>query len=1810
MTRRRTIAACLCLAALSAAAWAAQSPKPGKVVTCTYRSDLDNTDQPYSLWLPRNYTPDKKWPLVIDLHGLGGSHRVGGVRREIQDCVVAFADGRGNTDYKLWGELDVVRVVHEAKKRFSIDPDRVYLYGVSMGGSGSWQVGVHFPDLFAALGPICGNADHRVWEREWAWGEKHPTWMSPRKAWVEATESAAFFAENLVNLPSWPIHGDKDNVVPCGHSRSMAAELEKAGAECHYVEVPGAGHGVPGDKIAEMLEWVKKQRRTAWPKRVVFKTAWRRHPGAYWVRLHRFLRPFAFARIEAVATDKTSVDVKTDNLEEFSLHVAPPLFDPAKPVRVRVDGAPHVEAAVPADGWVRLRRTDGAWSPSQEPKTLHKTPDLEGPIQHAFMSSFIIVYGDSGKDERAKRVAREEAHILAGRWNRWARGKCRVKPDRDVKPADIESANLILVGDPAVNTLVPRVMDGLPIRIDGHAIVSGDKRFEGDDLGIKLVFPNPLNPKRYVALFSGTTWRGVYQIVGRFGNWFDWGILDGWHWYDFAVFDDQTYSPETYLAVGYFDNDWKLNPEWTVLGDEKLRAARPPRKTPALRQPPAGAGELYLSDLEPAFARPEKGVVARDRSFNAYPLTLGGRTFERGLGVHPNCDLGFDLGGRFPTFEAVVGSDLEGEESVAEARDLVESFEFMVIGDGRMIYQTGRMRWDSEPRHIYVPIPGVRRLELKIHRRSGPRWLGGPVDWAIARVGEPIHNSEAVVAKAQGPANLVAEQPLDGAWELAGFGVGAGITSDAHRAAAEARKGALKADVPGSVYAALAAAGTSPESLPDAVNREWWFWREFDTPREWAGRSVWLECDGAAYQTDCWLNGRWIGRSLGPYVRSSFNATQGVKLGGRNTVAVRVTSSPAEWAKGGSAFRPEPASRLITSQGLARHGTPPLGIWRSVRLKTAGPLRLRSLHAEAAPLAEPGATVRVVAEVQNLVADKLKARLKGTLAVEGNDETKTAIDKAFEVNGHATTRVELTVPYLAGGEAIWRPMGVAHGQQHLHSLAARLELEGGATSDQASVRFHLRRLQLDPKSTAARVWTTDTAGHVPLRGAVWMPADGLLRPDPARTRRLLEQARACGFNTLRVWGGGLAESDTFYDLCDQMGFFVLQELPLTGDGHRAIAADVLANCAELIRRLRGHPCILAWGIGGAATRGGTAAPQLTARLADLCAELDPTRLIADSPAAGITHLWSTATDPKTHRTVWMGASIRYTDGVPAPSTSATLFAGRPEPGGSPDPDAMPLARAAALFGHSPSARDHILRAQLVQADAVRRRAERQLIEPVSEVFWQLNEPFPSVSPALIDAAGRPKPAFHFLRRAQAATRVFADFGDEAPAELAPGGRLWGEVCVQAEGKLQAAIASATILDTSLRRLVGWTARFDAPAGLLARPLVFDWTADPSVAGDVCFLHLGLHDTEGRSLASNLYWFAIRRPARPPCLRVAWLTAEPKGLLADPTFLADAGIEVVRPEADLEALADLPDEAEDIDEEQIATGLAKQLEGADAIVVDAATVFTTYTDEDLKAVADAVSRGCGLLVEGIADDVLDSSLAPALPVGAAGSVVTGIARRPVPMQPGHPALQELAFATAPRLARRPATPLAGGAALLVALDADHPLLVEGAHGKGRVLAFTRPSHTELAAWTDLPRLLARTLGYLAHRPYHEFALRAAAARPTPLAPLARLAPAHVDATLRQDGEAATLQLTNTSQALAFMVHVEAVLPDAQGRAAPLDLSDNYVALLPGEARTLRIQAAPTPDLDGKPIQLTLRGWNLVPRRLKTRLESRQGKLRVR
>src|SRR5690349_3319455 len=144
----------------------------------TFFSDADDTEQPYGLYLPKNYDENKKYPLVMMLHGAGSNHRLA-LRRvfgksnangesdveatryfpEWKDVeyIVASPYARGTIGYQGIAEQDVLDVLADLKKRFNIDEDRTYLTGLSMGGGGTLWIGLTRPSIWAAIAPVCPN---------------------------------------------------------------------------------------------------------------------------------------------------------------------------------------------------------------------------------------------------------------------------------------------------------------------------------------------------------------------------------------------------------------------------------------------------------------------------------------------------------------------------------------------------------------------------------------------------------------------------------------------------------------------------------------------------------------------------------------------------------------------------------------------------------------------------------------------------------------------------------------------------------------------------------------------------------------------------------------------------------------------------------------------------------------------------------------------------------------------------------------------------------------------------------------------------------------------------------------------------------------------------------------------------------------------------------------------------------------------------------------------------------------------------------------------------------------------------------------------------------------------------------------------------------------------------------------------------------------------------------------------------------------------------------------------------------------------
>ena len=186
-----------------------------------YRSAVDNTLQPYRLFVPEKYDGTKDTPLVVALHGMGGdentmfdSYSSGLLKREAERAgfLVVCPKGRGAASmYRGDAQTDVMDVLAEVRKNYKVDPARIYLMGHSMGAYGTWSTAMDYPAIFAALAPISGGGN--------------PAGMAKIKG-----------------IPQYVVHSDDDRTVNVSQSRTMVEAGKRAGADITYVEVPGGSH--------------------------------------------------------------------------------------------------------------------------------------------------------------------------------------------------------------------------------------------------------------------------------------------------------------------------------------------------------------------------------------------------------------------------------------------------------------------------------------------------------------------------------------------------------------------------------------------------------------------------------------------------------------------------------------------------------------------------------------------------------------------------------------------------------------------------------------------------------------------------------------------------------------------------------------------------------------------------------------------------------------------------------------------------------------------------------------------------------------------------------------------------------------------------------------------------------------------------------------------------------------------------------------------------------------------------------------------------------------------------------------------------------------------------------------------------------------------------------------------------------------------------------------------------------------------------------------------------------------------------------
>lgn len=370
----------------------------------------------------------------------------------------------------------------------------------------------------------------------------------------------------------------------------------------------------------------------------------------------------------------------------------------------------------------------------------------------------------------------------------------------------------------------------------------------------------------------------------------------------------------------------------------------------------------------------------------------------------------------------------------------------------------------------------------------------------------------------------------------------------------------------------------------------YWFRTEFEIPENFNGRQIWLQPDGINYRAEVWINGNLLSTINGMFTNDYIDITEWAQIGKKNALAIKVlpvdapgSIQPKKWGavgefqNGGNGNIGLNTTMLMSAgwdftfmDGIRDRNT---GIWKSISLYSTGKVAIRHPFVKS-ELNSPHYNVAreyISVDITNPLTtfDTITCLVKGEIVGENiHFEKSIRILRGEELT--LTFTPEEFPQLIINNPRLWWP--VNKGSQNLYELKLTAYVEG-VESHSIRTKFGIREITSDQNTPDnSRVFYVN-GKRIFIRGTNWIP-EAMLRSNDERMYAELRYTRQSGVNLLRFWAGGIAESDYFYQLCDELGFLVWQEFWLTGDTkHPQDESVYFKNLISTVKRIRNHPSL-------------------------------------------------------------------------------------------------------------------------------------------------------------------------------------------------------------------------------------------------------------------------------------------------------------------------------------------------------------------------------------------------------------------------------------------------------------------------------------------------------------------------------------------------------------------------------------------------------------------------------------------------------------
>jgi predicted esterase len=527
-------------------------------------SAIDGSPQPIGLEIPSDLDWSTPVALTVWLHGRGDKatdmhfitermHKPG--QFQPGTGIVLHPFGRQCLGFQLAGETDVLEAIEAVKHLYKIDEKRIMLAGFSMGGAGAWHLGAHYADHWCALHAGAGFVEVKRFMK-----------MTPET--LPATYIQTLWGQydvpdcvrNLFNIPVLAYSGEVDGQKLAADI--MAESFQAEGQKLNHVIGPGMGHQYHPEALKQIEAWARDhliQGQPEAPVGVHWQGRTLKYPSMFWLRVTGLKQHWVDSRADG-EWDGAQLKLTTRNVSSLEINVVSLRKNRTSDLDVRIDGQ-TISAAekslrrTAGQMLISLQLKDGSWSIEDAASrvALRKVPELQGPIDDAFMQPFVVVPPDRTSSSSARQAFyQRELDYTVRRWRQVFRGDLPVRKISELTTDDLQNKNLVFFGDPECNSKLAELLSQTALQWKGDQIQLGAKSWRGDTLVPLLIYPNPNRPSHYIVLNSGPTIREKSDPNNSLQTpqLPDWAILD-------ASEPASDTAAGKILDAGFFNEAWQ-----------------------------------------------------------------------------------------------------------------------------------------------------------------------------------------------------------------------------------------------------------------------------------------------------------------------------------------------------------------------------------------------------------------------------------------------------------------------------------------------------------------------------------------------------------------------------------------------------------------------------------------------------------------------------------------------------------------------------------------------------------------------------------------------------------------------------------------------------------------------------------------------------------------------------------------------------------------------------------------------------------------------------------------------------------------------------------------------------------------------------------------------------------------------------------------------------------------------------------------------------------------------------------------------------